>query len=115
MDGATARFRIPCWVMDETFEVPVTEESVVEPAPPQPRKMPEVHSRFLYVAVSAKRAKQLRRGALPRLAHLRPDPETGVPAEVATRLERVAMQEVKEGRIVYEIPDQAQVEEKGTK
>jgi hypothetical protein len=27
----------------------------------------------------------------------------------------VAMQEVKEGRIVYEMPDQAQVEEKGTK
>ena len=114
MDGATARFRIPCWVMDETPEVPVTEESVVEAVTPEPRKMPEIQSRFLYVDVSAKRAKQLRRGALPRLAHLRPDPETGARVDTDVRLERVAMQEVKEGRIVFELPDQA-VKEKGTK
>ena len=46
--------------------------------------------------------------------HLRPDPETGAPVDTDARLERVAMQEVKEGRIVYEMPDQA-VEEKDTK
>ena len=101
--------------MDETPEVPVTEESVVEAVSPEPQRMPEIHSRFLFVDVSAKRAKQLRRGALPRLPHLRPDPESGVPAEVATRLERVAMQEVEEGRVVYEMPGQAEVEKKGTK
>ena len=114
MDGATARFRIPCWVMDETLEVPGTEESVIEAVTPEPRKMPEIQSRFLYVDVSAKRAKQLRRGALPRLAHLRPDPETGARVDTDARLERVAMQEVKEGRIVYEMPDEV-VKGKGTK
>jgi DNA-directed RNA polymerase subunit K/omega len=76
--------------------------------------MPEIQSRVLNVEVSAKRAKQLRRGALPRLAHLRPDPETGARVDTDVRLERVAMQEVKEGRIVFELPDQA-VEEKATK
>ena len=55
--------------------------------------------------VAAQRAKQLRRGALPRLAHLRPDPETGERPELPPKLERVAMQEVQEGLIEYKLPD----------
>jgi len=38
-----------------------------EPSAPRP-KAPPIESRFLYVDVAAMRAKQLRRGALPRLS-----------------------------------------------
>ena len=75
-----------------------------EPAVPRER-MPPVESRFLYVDVAARRAKQLRRGALPRLAALAPDPETGERPATAVKFERVAMEEVDEGLIVYELPD----------
>ncbi len=75
-----------------------------EPDPPRER-MPPVESRFLYVDVAARRAKQLRRGALPRLAALAPDPETGERPPPGVKLERIAMAEVDEGLIVYELPD----------
>ena len=39
-----------------------------------PEQMPAIESRFLFVAVASRRAKQLRKGALPRLKALRPDP-----------------------------------------
>ncbi|MDA1185087.1 MAG: DNA-directed RNA polymerase subunit omega [Acidobacteria bacterium] len=78
-------------------------ESAVEPeapAAPRPRAEP-ILSRFLFVDVAAMRAKQLRRGALPRLdddphsseAH-RPDP---------LKAERIAMEEVRRGLVLYEI------------
>ena len=53
-------------------EAEVEEADAVEaPEPEAPReRMPPVESRFLYVDVAARRAKQLRRGALPRLAAL---------------------------------------------
>lgn len=97
--------------MDETTPATVpepegTDEPVVlapEPLPPLPN-MPRIRSRFLYVGVASRRAKQLRRGALPRLAHLRPHPETGERPEMPPKLERVAMQEVQEGLVVYELP-----------
>jgi len=78
---------------------PAAEAS--EPAP-QPR-MPPLESRFLYIDVAARRAKQLRRGALPRLDDFAPD--TGERPAAAIKCERIAMQEVDEGRIVYELPD----------
>ena len=56
-----------------------------------------VDSRFLFVDVAAQRAKQLRRGALPRLDRL----ET--PHHVPHKLERVAMEEVRTGLIPYQI------------
>ena len=71
-------------------------------APPEPRPKAEpIYSRFLFVDVAAMRAKQLRRGALPRLdgdphsseAH-RPDPH---------KAERVAMEEVRRGLILYDV------------
>lgn len=68
-------------------------------------RMPALESRFLYVDVAARRAKQLRRGALPRLDGLRPDPETGERPVPNSKLERIAMREVDEGLIVYELPD----------
>lgn len=57
-------------------------------------------SRFLFVEVAAQRAKQLRRGALNRLA---PPPETSVPDTPlpAHKPERVAMEEVRRGFIQY--------------
>jgi len=54
-----------------------------------------ITSRFLFVDVAAQRAKQLRRGALPRLhrAHVSPH-----------KLERVAMEEVRQNMILYTLP-----------
>ena len=56
---------------------------------------PPISSRFLFVDVAAQRAKQLRRGALPRLSR---------PVSGPLKLERLAMDEVREGLIQYELP-----------
>ena len=71
---------------------------------------PLITNRFLFVDVAAQRAKQLRRGALPRLAQLRPDPDTGERPPVTLRLERIAMDEVEEGLIEYHVPPQKALE-----
>ena len=110
--------------MDSEAELRETGPGEVEPGPdvnvveeaPRPKgpreRMPPVESRFLYVDVAARRAKQLRCGALPRLAAHAPDPETGERPATTVKLERVAMEEVDEGLIVYELPDpQPAVEE----
>lgn len=97
--------------MDDDFDAVLEDRE--EPAAPQPipmpripdEPMPPIDNRFLFVDVAAQRAKQLRRGALPRLEPLRPDPETGERPEVADRLERVAMEEVEEGLVVYALPE----------
>lgn len=67
------------------------ETPAVEPAEPAP----PITSRFLFVDVAAQRAKQLRRGALPKLERTGPAPH---------KLERVAMEEVKQGVIHYTLP-----------
>jgi DNA-directed RNA polymerase subunit K/omega len=54
-----------------------------------------ITSRFLFVDVAAQRAKQLRRGALPRLERSSSTPH---------KLERVAMEEVRHGVIHYTLP-----------
>ena len=56
---------------------------------------PLITSRFLFVDVAAQRAKQLRRGALPRL-----DRQSHAPH----KLERIAMEEVRSGLIDYTLP-----------
>jgi DNA-directed RNA polymerase subunit K/omega len=68
-------------------------EAAAEPEP-LPRAEP-IGSRFLFVDVSAQRAKQLRRGARPRVP---------VPTEGIIKLERLAMQEVAEGLVLYTLP-----------
>jgi DNA-directed RNA polymerase subunit K/omega len=75
---------------------PLAEESEVprEPAPP-------IESRFLFVDVAALRAKQLRRGARPRLAE-DPDHSHG-PRPL--KAERVAMSEVRDGLVDWQLPD----------
>ena len=60
----------------------------------QPIRAALITSRFLFVDVAAQRAKQLRRGALPRLE------KTGSPH----KLERIAMEEVRTGLIQYSLP-----------
>jgi DNA-directed RNA polymerase omega subunit len=56
-----------------------------------------ITSRFLFVDVAAQRAKQLRRGALPRL-----DRQSG--SHNPHKLERIAMEEVRSGLIDYVLP-----------
>ncbi|PYR59642.1 MAG: hypothetical protein DMF85_07235 [Acidobacteria bacterium] len=54
-----------------------------------------ITSRFLFVDIAAQRAKQLRRGALPRYERPSPAPH---------KLERIAMEEVRSGLIQYTLP-----------
>jgi DNA-directed RNA polymerase omega subunit len=54
-----------------------------------------ITSRFLFVDVAAQRAKQLRRGALPRLERTSSAPH---------KLERLAMEEVRSRLIEYTLP-----------
>lgn len=80
--------------MDETTPVTGPEPEAAprvqaEPAPP-------IESRFLFVDVAALRAKQLRRGARPRLGE--------DPAPVMHKAERIAMEEVRRGLVYYDVP-----------
>ena len=68
-------------------DLPV-DAAVAEPAP-------AITSRFLFVDVAAQRAKQLRRGALPRVERQAVGPN---------KLERLAMEEVRQGAIQYTLP-----------
>jgi DNA-directed RNA polymerase subunit K/omega len=56
-----------------------------------------IQSRFLFVDVAAQRAKQLRRGARVRL--------TSAEERHPHKLERAAMEEVRQRLIHYELPD----------
>jgi DNA-directed RNA polymerase subunit K/omega len=56
---------------------------------------PAITRRFLFVDVAAQRAKQLRRGALPRIQR---------PPTAPHKLERIAMEEVRVGLIEYTLP-----------
>ena len=85
----------------DTEPVPVTRPIAMPRIPEEP--VAPITSRFLFVDVASRRAKQLRRGALPRLEALRPDPETGQRPAVTSRLERVAMEEVEKGLVVYDM------------
>ena len=58
-------------------ELPETSEPSGAVDVPQTPEIAQIESRFLFVDVAAQRAKQLRRGALPRLPQLRPDPGDG--------------------------------------
>ena len=79
-----------------------------EPSAPRP-KAPPIESRFLYVDVAAMRAKQLRRGALPRLSA--DDDDTETHRAMPFKAERVAMEEVRRGLVLYEVPPSTKPEE----
>ena len=77
----------------ETTEVSETRE-----------RMPPVESRFMFVDIAALRAKQLRRGARPRVKPLNRE-DSGVKLGQPTeKIERIAMREIEEGLIVYDLP-----------
>jgi len=84
-------------------------DALIEPAapaepeaPPAPRpKAPPIESRFLFVDVAAMRAKQLRRGAIPRLDE---DGDSELHRPHPHKAERVAMEEVKRGLVLYDVP-----------
>lgn len=80
--------------MDETTLV--VDEASAEPTPP-PEPAPPIYSRFLFVDVAAMRAKQLRRGALPRLG-------SDHHVKELHKAERVAMEEVRHGLVHYDVP-----------
>ena len=73
---------------DEVHGADAVVEAASEPSP-------LITSRFLFVDVAAQRAKQLRRGALPRVER-----HTGGPH----KLERIAMEEVRRQVIDYTVP-----------
>ena len=76
----------------ENTETPA--EPIVKVAPPE--------SRFLFVDVAALRAKQLRRGARPRLASMAEGAER--PADAPRKPERIAMEEVRQGLVAFGMP-----------
>ena len=78
--------------MDETDNV-IEDQGLLAPLEPAP----PITSRFLYVDVAALRAKQLRRGARPRLSE-----DDG--AHMPHKAERVAMEEVRRGLVQYDVP-----------
>lgn len=87
-------------------ETPETQDEVLEPeAPAEPRpKAPPIESRFLFVDVAAMRAKQLRRGARARLDEEDPDADPDVQRAHPFKAERVAIEEVKRGLVLYDVP-----------
>lgn len=78
------------------LEIPQQEDvQTLEPIEPAPL----ISNRFLFVDIAALRAKQLRRGARPRLDHagheIHPLPH---------KAERVAMEEVRRRLVQYDLP-----------
>jgi len=82
---------------------PLTEPTAEPEGPRAPRpKAAPIESRFLFVDVAAMRAKQLRRGAQPRLDDDGGEPE--VPHVHPHKAERIAIEEVKRGLVLYDVP-----------
>ena len=71
------------------------EESLPAAADASDEPSPLISSRFLFVDVAAQRAKQLRRGALLRVERHTAGPH---------KLERLAMEEVKQQLVHYTVP-----------
>jgi DNA-directed RNA polymerase subunit K/omega len=80
-----------------TDEALVTDPQDAETAELQ--QAPAIVDRFLFVDIAALRAKQLRRGATPRLRH-----ESGTRLDSPTKAERIAMEEVRQRLVHYELP-----------
>jgi DNA-directed RNA polymerase subunit K/omega len=74
---------------------------VAEPTPaPEREPSAPIRDRFLFVDVAALRAKQLRRGALPRISAEAEGARTDAPIKP----ERIAMEEVRRGLVDYSVP-----------
>ncbi len=88
-------------MVDENLIPETPLEDTAAPAQPIVRVAPP-ESRFLFVDVAALRAKQLRRGARPRIAILTDATETA--AAQPHKPERIAMEEVRQGLVSFELP-----------
>jgi len=74
-------------MVDETAEILAENEEVEE------RAIPEIDSKYRMIILAAQRSKQLQRGAIPRVdADIRKNKPT-----------RVAMREIKEQKVNFEI------------
>ena len=86
-------------------DIPVDDSSAVDvPLEPSPKPVP-IESRFLFVDVAAMRAKQLRRGALPRLDDAEEEQADRAHRVQPFKSERVAMEEVRRNLVLYEVPE----------
>lgn len=83
-------------------ETEIPQGAATDEAPIVHPKAVPIESRFLFVDVSALRAKQLRRGARVRLEGTPDDP---TPAPRLVKPERVAMEEVKQDLVQWSLPD----------
>jgi DNA-directed RNA polymerase subunit K/omega len=86
-------------------EIPQVDPAVDQPdaadeAPLVIEKAAPIESRFLYVDVAALRAKQLRRGARARLDHA----EEPIAVKMI-KAERVAMEEVRQNLVQWDLPE----------
>ena len=81
--------------VNDAAAAPADETPIIHP------KAAPIESRFLYVDVAALRAKQLRRGARPRLDQA----EEPLPAVKQVKAERVAMEEVRNNLVQWDLPD----------
>src|SRR5678815_4339327 len=104
--------RRPCpvlgsFLMADTDEL-LGSDGQTEPIAPRPKAAP-IESRFLFVDVAAMRAKQLRRGAVPRLNSDDDGAET--PRVIPFKAERVAMEEVRRGMVLWDVPSSTKPEE----
>jgi DNA-directed RNA polymerase omega subunit len=76
----------------------MTEQNADSTTDAPPRKTGTIiESRFMFVDVAALRAKQLRRGAVPRISQEHHD--------TLHKLERVAMEEVRKGLVEYSVAE----------
>ena len=89
-------------MVDENLTPETPEESTDAPAEPIVKVAPP-ESRFLFVDVAALRAKQLRRGARPRLASMAEGVERS--ADCPKKPARIAMEEVREGLVAFGMPE----------
>ena len=81
--------------VNDAAAAPADETPIIHP------KAPPIESRFLYVDVAALRAKQLRRGARPRLDQA----DEPLPPVKVVKAERVAMEEVRQNLVQWDLPD----------
>ena len=103
MDSRTSSCYAEGLMIEDLKDTPVDAADQREPLiPVTPVDPPS--SRFLYVDIAAMRAKQLRRGALPRL---------GAEGHHPIKAERVAMEEVKRGLVLYDVVPVVRVEDAG--
>lgn len=79
------------------------EEPLQDEAPAERTQGAPIESRFLFVDVAALRAKQLRRGARPRLSELTEESEA--PEVKSYKAERVAMDEVRSSLVEWQLPE----------